>query len=192
MTINEYQKLAQRTCAIAQDRRDKLLNGCMGLIGETGEVVDALKKWRFQSGENPPFPSEKIVEECGDVLWYIAEVCSALGMPMSKLISSDERMDMNQFPEFSLSAHPIFDAIRHSITMVRLATEIENLSFAFLYGNIAPASIRRCAHGLLMNLCVLCAYAGYSLEEAAEKNIEKLKKRYPEGFDPERSLHREN
>ena len=29
------------------------------------------------------------------------------------------------------------------------------------------------------------------LEEVLEKNIEKLKKRYPEGFDTERSIHRE-
>lgn len=29
------------------------------------------------------------------------------------------------------------------------------------------------------------------LEEILEKNIEKLKKRYPEGFDAERSIHHE-
>jgi NTP pyrophosphatase (non-canonical NTP hydrolase) len=32
---------------------------------------------------------------------------------------------------------------------------------------------------------------GVSLEEIAECNITKLRKRYPEGFDPNRSLHRE-
>jgi len=32
---------------------------------------------------------------------------------------------------------------------------------------------------------------GLSLEEVAERNVEKLKKRYPEGFAAERSLHRE-
>lgn len=30
-----------------------------------------------------------------------------------------------------------------------------------------------------------------SLEEVMERNIEKLRKRYPEGFDTEKSLHRE-
>ena len=29
------------------------------------------------------------------------------------------------------------------------------------------------------------------LEDIAQHNIEKLKRRYPEGFDPEKSLHRE-
>lgn len=32
---------------------------------------------------------------------------------------------------------------------------------------------------------------GYSLEEIMNMNIEKLEKRYPDGFDPERSKHRE-
>ena len=30
-----------------------------------------------------------------------------------------------------------------------------------------------------------------NLDEIAEGNIEKLRQRYPDGFDPERSLHRE-
>lgn len=32
---------------------------------------------------------------------------------------------------------------------------------------------------------------GVTLEEVLAANIEKLKARYPDGFDPERSLHRE-
>ena len=32
---------------------------------------------------------------------------------------------------------------------------------------------------------------GVTLEEVAERNIEKLKRRYPEGFDAERSKNRE-
>lgn len=30
-----------------------------------------------------------------------------------------------------------------------------------------------------------------TLEEVAQRNVEKLKKRYPEGFEAEKSLHRE-
>lgn len=32
---------------------------------------------------------------------------------------------------------------------------------------------------------------GVSLDEVLERNIDKLKKRYPEGFDENRSIHRE-
>lgn len=35
------------------------------------------------------------------------------------------------------------------------------------------------------------AYAiGYDLEQVIHMNVDKLRKRYPNGFDPERSLHR--
>lgn len=43
-------------------------------------------------------------------------------------------------------------------------------------------------------LWMLAEYAtarSWTLEEVASMNIEKLKARYPDGFDPERSLHRE-
>ena len=32
---------------------------------------------------------------------------------------------------------------------------------------------------------------GLTLEDIARRNIDKLRKRYPDGFDPERSMHRE-
>ena len=32
---------------------------------------------------------------------------------------------------------------------------------------------------------------GWTLEEVAQHNVEKLKRRYPEGFSADRSLHRE-
>lgn len=35
-----------------------------------------------------------------------------------------------------------------------------------------------------------CTSKGWDLEDVMEKNIEKLKKRYPEGFSAEKSLHR--
>lgn len=35
-----------------------------------------------------------------------------------------------------------------------------------------------------------CTAMGWSMEEVMEANIEKLKARYPDGFEAERSLHR--
>ena len=39
-------------------------------------------------------------------------------------------------------------------------------------------------------LAELCTAYGWSLEVVLQKNIDKLKKRYPDGFSGERSLHR--
>ena len=35
-----------------------------------------------------------------------------------------------------------------------------------------------------------CTASGWTLEEIAQMNIDKLKERYPEGFSAEKSLHR--
>lgn len=44
---------------------------------------------------------------------------------------------------------------------------------------------------LMWFVCEMCDSLGESLSSVCFNNIEKLRKRYPEGFDAERSLHRE-
>lgn len=39
-------------------------------------------------------------------------------------------------------------------------------------------------------IALICEACGFDLSDVMKMNIEKLKKRYPEGFDPEKSLHR--
>lgn len=107
MEINEYQKKALKTLNPALDKKDVLINGVMGLCGESGEAIDIVKKHLHQGHE---LDSEKLINELGDIAWYLAETAYALGA------------DLN-------------DVLR--------------------------------------------------------KNIEKLEKRYPEGFDEERSMNRE-
>lgn len=44
---------------------------------------------------------------------------------------------------------------------------------------------------LLWGIAELCTVNGWSMEVVAERNIAKLRRRYPEGFDAERSRNRE-
>lgn len=47
------------------------------------------------------------------------------------------------------------------------------------------------AGDVLWYLAEIADALGITLEEIARRNIEKLRKRYPDGFDPERSINRE-
>ena len=107
MTINEYQKLAMRTSNTTMTTADHILNGALGLTGESGEVADLVKKCWMQGHD---LDREHVAKELGDICWYVAETATAIG---------------------------------------------------------------------------------YDMETIMQMNIEKLKKRYPEGFDTERSQHRE-
>ena len=69
MTLNDYQKAAERTSGNLTSW-DKVRNGCYGLNGEAGECIDILKKTEFQGHAFDPM---KMVDELGDVLWYVAQ-----------------------------------------------------------------------------------------------------------------------
>jgi NTP pyrophosphatase (non-canonical NTP hydrolase) len=82
MTINEYQKLALRTSNI-ETKEGLLLNGALGLAGETGEVVDHIKKYFFQGHT---LDKNLLVKELGDVCWYIAILAKALNVDLETIM----------------------------------------------------------------------------------------------------------
>ena len=57
MTLNEYQQQALVTLNPALNQHDVLINGVMGLCGESGEVIDLVKKHLAQGH---PLDTEKI------------------------------------------------------------------------------------------------------------------------------------
>lgn len=188
MKIAEYQALAMRT---SPDGHDRVMNGCMGLIGECGEVMDTLKKWLFQSGEKAPMPREKLQEELGDVLWYCAETCTGMGIDLTHAIE--------EFAAKSADVVKPSSAVKCVYTMVKFATDMFRLvgldETDFIRQRQQEQYSGFCAVEIgyivfLINL-FLNRYLDTTLERAMEANIEKLRRRYPEGFDPERSLHRE-
>lgn len=85
MTINDYQHLAARTI---NRLADNLVNGAMGLCGEAGEVTDLVKKIRFQ-GHSLEAHMGDLVEEIGDVAWYVALLCTVLGMDLEDVLAAN-------------------------------------------------------------------------------------------------------
>lgn len=93
MTLNEYQQLARRTSSFAlidmsnnTDRRENILMAALGLNGEAGEVADHIKKMVYHL-HTPDL--DKLSSEIGDTLWYIAEMCSALGFSLNAIAAQN-------------------------------------------------------------------------------------------------------
>ena len=73
MNMNEYQKLAARTIGQHLNATQKIQHSLHGMAGEVGELHSLYQKV-FQGHE---FESEHAIKEVGDLLWFIAEWCTA-------------------------------------------------------------------------------------------------------------------
>ena len=96
MTINEYQKLAMTTLNPELDKKDVLINGVMGLCGESGEVIDIVKKHLAQGHE---LNKEKIIKELGDVAWYMAEIATVLDVELEDVLVQNIEKLKKRYPE---------------------------------------------------------------------------------------------
>ena len=96
MTINEYQKLAMTTLNPALSQKDVLINGVMGLCGESGEAIDIVKKHLAQGHE---LDREKLVKELGDIAWYLAETAYALDVSLEDVLQNNIDKLNKRYPE---------------------------------------------------------------------------------------------
>ena len=94
MEGNVYQKLAMKTVNPELTKKDMLVNGVMGLNGESGEVIDVVKKHMFQGHD---LDVDKIKKELGDVMWYVAEVCESLDLSMDEVMEANITKLSNRF-----------------------------------------------------------------------------------------------
>ena len=86
MTINEYQKLAMTTLNPALSETEVLLNGVMGLCGESGEAIDLVKKWMMQGHD---LDKAHLAKELGDIAWYLAETATAIGCDLESILQEN-------------------------------------------------------------------------------------------------------
>lgn len=98
MTPNEFQNEALRT---ASDRvyptphESMLLEGVLGLCGESGEAADIVKKVIFQGH---PLDKTKIAEELGDAAWYLAITAYAIGFELDNILQMNINKLRNRYP----------------------------------------------------------------------------------------------
>lgn len=96
MQGNEYQKLAMTTLNPALSKQDVLINGVMGLCGESGEAIDLVKKHLHQGH---PLDREKLVKELGDIAWYLAETAYALDVELDDVLEQNITKLRARYPE---------------------------------------------------------------------------------------------
>ena len=81
MELSEYQRLSRRTAEYP--REAWLAYPALGLAGEAGEVAEHAKKAiRDDGGLVTDERRQAMAKELGDVLWYVAQIASELGLEL--------------------------------------------------------------------------------------------------------------
>lgn len=155
MDFKEYVKLAMRTNIQDRSFKDNILNGLLGLFGESCEFMLA--------------DEYEQLDELSDLYWYIALLFHTTGFeplvtnkPTYSLMTNIGLLS-DHFKKHFFQGHRLDDK-----WVQKLLSEIKfHLDFmAMEFVQVQPCQVW-------------------------EHNIEKLKKRFPDGFEVEKSINRE-
>ena len=95
MTINDYQELARRTqnAVLAPDYWVE--HATWGLGSEVGEVLGLFQKTR----QGHQLDREKVIEELGDVMWFVAELCDCVDVSMDEVAARNVEKLRKRYPD---------------------------------------------------------------------------------------------
>jgi NTP pyrophosphatase (non-canonical NTP hydrolase) len=86
--LSEYQRLSRRTAEYP--REAWLAYPALGLAGEAGEVAEHAKKAiRDDGGEVTGERRAAMAKELGDVLWYVSQLASELGLELEDIAQAN-------------------------------------------------------------------------------------------------------
>ena len=89
MDFNEYQQKSRKTAAYPAIGH-AVIYPTLGLVNEAGEVAGKIKKvFRDKDGQISPETREALKAELGDVLWYIAQVCTELDLTLDEVAQAN-------------------------------------------------------------------------------------------------------
>lgn len=96
MNFNDYQKEARLTANTDLTLVNALCNWSMGIAGESGELVDYIKKVVYHG---KPLDKDNIISELGDILWYIANLAKELDITLEDVAFSNIMKLRNRYPD---------------------------------------------------------------------------------------------
>lgn len=186
LSFDEYQKQALSTAVYP--RQYVLMAGetvkpshpsCIypvfGLCGEIGEVAQVLTSHMGQTVE--------LGKECGDVLWYVAAICSDLLIGMSDVA---EYSTFEAFAQNTLLTNNVHvdDLLVELFIAAGVVSEATKKTIRDADGFVSPerlAVIKVALKRVLVALAAICDRRGISFQSIAQGNLKKLAARAARG-----------
>ena len=94
MTLNEYQELAARTINPDLTKKGQNMHSLHGLVGEVGEIHSIYQK-QYQGHV---IDHEHLKKELGDLMWFIAENCTANNWNLNDICEINIEKLKSRFP----------------------------------------------------------------------------------------------
>ena len=95
MELLEYQRKAMRTRNDLGCMEEDLVYGALKLSGEAGEVAELVGKYFGQGHTLNP----EVIDELGDVLWYVAHLADTLGVSLDYVASQNIKKLQDRYPD---------------------------------------------------------------------------------------------
>ncbi len=87
--FNTYQTESRKTWGIIP-MNHPIVYPTMGLVNEAGEVTGKIKKiFRDQNGQITEEDKQSLKNELGDVLWYLTQICTELGLTLEEVAETN-------------------------------------------------------------------------------------------------------
>lgn len=101
MTGNEYQRLASRTIRTDMTRIETEYHALHGMVSEIGELHGIYQK--HYQGHYEEAEEEHLKKETGDLIWFVAEYCTANGWKLEDVMRTNiEKLEARYPKGFSV------------------------------------------------------------------------------------------
>ena len=81
------------------DALDKIEHALVGIVSEAGEMLGAFKKFRFYKNIGEITYETKLVDEGGDVLFYLTDLARLLGLDLEAFRDVNHAKLSTRYPE---------------------------------------------------------------------------------------------
>jgi NTP pyrophosphatase (non-canonical NTP hydrolase) len=78
---------------------ERLLTAAVGINAEGGEFLEIVKKMVFQGKPYNEDNREHLIIELGDIMWYVAQACMALGVSIDDVVARNVQKLLKRYPE---------------------------------------------------------------------------------------------
>jgi NTP pyrophosphatase (non-canonical NTP hydrolase) len=183
MKIELYQESAKRTLPDLGSKKNNMIHMDLGIVTEIGEVFDILKK---NHAYNKEIDLTHMGEELADISWYVVGKCTIANTKLTQ-----EQLEAATLAYFSDEVTNYENLQNNEEERIGFIRSLLTYMLSVIVSDSEKTIIFRSPIVMIAGLRFIAKLMGIDYGTHLDKNIQKLKIRYPDKFDTERALKRD-